>query len=118
MTHMTTDEKYMAKAIELAEKARGCTSPNPMVGAIIVKDGRIIGEGYHQKAGEPHAEVYALHQAGMDARGATLYVTLEPASRSISNPLPATNGLGSIIPMTTRVIPAAITRFAQGGVFP
>ena len=80
MIHMTTDEKYMAKAIDLAEKARGYTSPNPMVGAIIVKDGRIIGEGYHQKAGEPHAEVYALHQAGMDAKGATLYVTLEPCA--------------------------------------
>jgi len=107
MTHMTTDEKYMAKAIELAEKARGCTSPNPMVGAIIVKDGRIIGEGYHQKAGEPHAEVYALHQAGMDARGATLYVTLEPCSH-----------YGKTPPCAKRVIAAGISRVVIGMIDP
>lgn len=107
MTHMTTDEKYMAKAIELAEKARGCTSPNPMVGALIVKDGRIIGEGYHQKAGEPHAEVYALHQAGMDARGATLYVTLEPCSH-----------YGKTPPCAKRVIAAGISRVVIGMIDP
>lgn len=72
------DMEYMQRALELAALARGRTSPNPMVGAVIVKHGRIVGEGYHQQAGGPHAEVFALRQAGESARGATLYVTLEP----------------------------------------
>jgi len=72
------DEQYMQRAIELASKAKGKTSPNPLVGAVIVKDGKIIGEGYHQKAGTPHAEIHALHMAEDNAAGATLYVTLEP----------------------------------------
>lgn len=70
----------MRLALELAAKARGRTSPNPMVGAVIVKDGEIVGQGYHHKAGTPHAEVHALRQAGEKARGAVLYVTLEPCS--------------------------------------
>ncbi len=69
---------YMQKALELAEKARGQTSPNPLVGAVVVKDGQIVGQGYHQKAGTPHAEIHALREAGAKARGACLYVTLEP----------------------------------------
>lgn len=73
-----TDEQFMHRALELALKGWGKTSPNPMVGAVIVKGNRIIGEGYHHKAGSPHAEVNALHKAGKRARGATLYVTLEP----------------------------------------
>lgn len=73
-------EKYMQLALELAEKARGKTSPNPLVGAVIVKDGQIIGQGYHQKAGGPHAEVFALNEAKEEAKGATMYVTLEPCS--------------------------------------
>ncbi len=73
-------EKYMRLALELAEQARGRTSPNPMVGAVIVKDGEIVGKGYHQKAGTPHAEVHAMNEAGEHAKGATLYVTLEPCS--------------------------------------
>lgn len=78
---MTKDEeKYMLRAIALAEKARGFTVPNPLVGAVIVKDRQIVGEGYHQKAGEPHAEVMALNRAGAESNGATLYVTLEPCS--------------------------------------
>ena len=68
----------MNMALRLAEKGRGRTSPNPMVGAIVVKNGRVVGRGYHPKAGEPHAEVMALHKAGPQARGATLYLTLEP----------------------------------------
>lgn len=72
------DVEYMQRAIELATLARGRTSPNPLVGAVIVKDGKIIGEGYHKKAGTPHAEIHALDAAGNEARGATLYVSLEP----------------------------------------
>ncbi|MEW6189067.1 MAG: bifunctional diaminohydroxyphosphoribosylaminopyrimidine deaminase/5-amino-6-(5-phosphoribosylamino)uracil reductase RibD [Actinomycetota bacterium] len=71
-------EQYMKRAIELAEKGRGRTSPNPLVGAVIVKDGAIVGEGFHARAGEPHAEVNALNKAQEKARGATMYVTLEP----------------------------------------
>lgn len=73
-------EKYMRMALELAERARGRTSPNPLVGAVLVRDGEIVGQGYHQKAGTPHAEVHALRAAGEKARGAVLYVTLEPCS--------------------------------------
>ncbi len=72
------DEKYMRMALELAEKGRGKTTPNPMVGAVLVKNGRVIGQGYHKKAGTPHAEIHALRQAGSKARGSTLYITLEP----------------------------------------
>jgi diaminohydroxyphosphoribosylaminopyrimidine deaminase/5-amino-6-(5-phosphoribosylamino)uracil reductase len=71
-------EKYMRRAIQLAQKAAGRTSPNPMVGAVLVKGGRVIAEGYHRKAGGPHAEIVALDRAAARARGATLYVSLEP----------------------------------------
>jgi diaminohydroxyphosphoribosylaminopyrimidine deaminase / 5-amino-6-(5-phosphoribosylamino)uracil reductase len=71
---------YMNLAMNLALKAKARTSPNPMVGALVVKNGRIIGQGYHEKAGSAHAEVVALDQAGQKARGATLYVTLEPCA--------------------------------------
>ncbi|MDZ7834940.1 MAG: bifunctional diaminohydroxyphosphoribosylaminopyrimidine deaminase/5-amino-6-(5-phosphoribosylamino)uracil reductase RibD [Alkalibacterium sp.] len=74
------DIKYMRRALELAEKGKGHTSPNPMVGAVIVKDGRIIGEGYHEKVGEAHAEVNAISSATESVEGATIYVTLEPCS--------------------------------------
>lgn len=77
---MLTDEKIMKYALELAVKAKGNTTPNPMVGAVIVKDGEIVGQGYHEKAGNPHAEIHALREAGEKAQGATLYVTLEPCS--------------------------------------
>jgi diaminohydroxyphosphoribosylaminopyrimidine deaminase/5-amino-6-(5-phosphoribosylamino)uracil reductase len=72
------DKKYIGAAIELASAARGKTSPNPCVGAVVVKRGMIVGKGYHRYAGGPHAEVYALKQAGKKAKGATLYVSLEP----------------------------------------
>ena len=74
------NEKYMQKALALAARAQGRTSPNPMVGAVVVKDNQVVGEGYHRKAGTPHAEVHALQAAGEAARGATLYVNLEPCS--------------------------------------
>ncbi len=69
---------FMQRALDLAKRATGRTSPNPLVGAVIVKNGQVIGEGYHQKAGTPHAEVHALNAAGENAKGATIYVTLEP----------------------------------------
>lgn len=74
------DVFYMKTALELAAKAEGHTSPNPLVGCVIVKSGRVIGEGYHKKAGLAHAEVEALKQAGSKAKGAVLYVNLEPCS--------------------------------------
>ena len=74
------DEKYMRMAIELAKKGAGAVNPNPMVGAVVVKNGEVFGKGYHKFFGGPHAEVYALEEAGEDAHGATIYVTLEPCS--------------------------------------
>ena len=74
----TTDTDFLEMAYGLAEKARGRTSPNPCVGAVLVKKGRILGTGFHEEAGKPHAEIIALAQAGRKARGATLYLTLEP----------------------------------------
>ncbi|WP_298705062.1 bifunctional diaminohydroxyphosphoribosylaminopyrimidine deaminase/5-amino-6-(5-phosphoribosylamino)uracil reductase RibD [uncultured Veillonella sp.] len=94
-----TDEQYMARALSLAAKAIGHTHPNPMVGAVVVKDGRIIGEGYHHKAGEAHAEVNALREAGAEAQGATLYVTLEPCAH-----------YGKTPPCAKRVIEAGLKR--------
>jgi diaminohydroxyphosphoribosylaminopyrimidine deaminase/5-amino-6-(5-phosphoribosylamino)uracil reductase len=80
---VTTDADYMARALALAERGRGSTSPNPMVGALVVDDeGVVVGRGFHQAAGGPHAEVLALADAGERARGATLYCTLEPCSHT------------------------------------
>ncbi len=75
---MHTEEKYMQRAIELAKKGQGMVNPNPLVGAVIVKDGRIIGEGYHEKYGQLHAERNALKNCTENPKGAALYVTLEP----------------------------------------
>jgi diaminohydroxyphosphoribosylaminopyrimidine deaminase/5-amino-6-(5-phosphoribosylamino)uracil reductase len=75
-----TDERWMRRALALAERGRYSTSPNPMVGAVLVRGGRVVGEGWHRRAGGPHAEIAALARAGARARGATLYVTLEPCS--------------------------------------
>lgn len=79
---MTKEDKlmYMRRAIELAAKGEGSVNPNPLVGAVIVKDGRIIGQGYHEKYGGPHAEVNAFNQAEEDVTGATMFVTLEPCA--------------------------------------
>ena len=74
------DHEFMAQALRLAERGLYTTTPNPRVGCVIVKDGNVVGEGWHQKAGEAHAEVHALRAAGEGARGATVYVTLEPCS--------------------------------------
>ena len=78
-----TDADYMVRALFHAARGRGRTSPNPVVGAVVVSaDGVVVGQGYHAKAGEPHAEVYALNSAGERARGGTLYCTLEPCSHT------------------------------------
>jgi len=74
------DEHWMKRALRLAEKGKGRTSPNPMVGAVLLKNGKVVGEGYHARAGEAHAEILALRQAGEAARGSTLYLNLEPCA--------------------------------------
>jgi diaminohydroxyphosphoribosylaminopyrimidine deaminase/5-amino-6-(5-phosphoribosylamino)uracil reductase len=91
-TFTAQDEMYMARAIELAKKGRFTTTPNPNVGCVLVKDNHIIGEGFHQLAGQGHAEVNALAVAGENAKGATAYVTLEPCSHYGRTP-PCAEGL-------------------------
>lgn len=86
------DNLYMAKAIELAKEGLYTTQPNPRVGCVIVKDGQIVGEGFHARAGQPHAEVFALRQAAQHAQGATVYVTLEPCAHYGRTP-PCANAL-------------------------
>ncbi len=83
---MTTDTEYMQRALRLAEKGRYTTDPNPRVGCVIVNGGRVVGEGWHRRAGEAHAEVNALAQAGAQSQGATAYVTLEPCSHTGKTP--------------------------------
>jgi len=78
MAASTADSGFMSQAIELAEQGRGAVEPNPLVGCVIVRDGKIVGQGYHQRFGGPHAEIEALGAAGDAARGADVYVTLEP----------------------------------------
>jgi diaminohydroxyphosphoribosylaminopyrimidine deaminase / 5-amino-6-(5-phosphoribosylamino)uracil reductase len=75
-----TERGWLERALELAERGRGTTAPNPVVGAVLVREGEVVGEGWHERAGGPHAEVVALEAAGGKARGATLYVTLEPCA--------------------------------------
>jgi len=86
------DSRMMQRCLELARRALGRTSPNPMVGAVVVQDGEIVGEGFHPRAGEPHAEVFALREAGDRARGATVYVSLEPCNHYGRTP-PCSEGL-------------------------
>src|SRR6266480_2501039 len=77
---------FLERALDLAERGRGTTQPNPVVGAVLVRDGEVVGEGWHERKGEPHAEVNAIAAAGNRARGATLYVTLEPCAHVGATP--------------------------------
>ena len=87
MADFTADDHlHMAEALRLAERGLYSTDPNPRVGALLVKDGKVVGRGFHRKAGEAHAEVLALKEAGAAARGATLYVTLEPCAHQGKTP--------------------------------
>ncbi|MFZ5760380.1 MAG: bifunctional diaminohydroxyphosphoribosylaminopyrimidine deaminase/5-amino-6-(5-phosphoribosylamino)uracil reductase RibD [Thermodesulfobacteriota bacterium] len=102
-----TDETFMREALRLARKGIGRTSPNPAVGAVVVKGDRIIGRGWHRKAGTPHAEIHALRQAGDNARGATIYVTLEPC-----------NHTGRTPPCTREILASGISRVVAGMIDP
>ncbi len=98
MSDKKSDENYMSIALDLAAKGQGRTSPNPMVGAVIVKDGKIVGKGWHRKAGTPHGEAAALMDAGPNAEGGTLYVNLEPCCHRDKLTPPCTDAiLGSRI---------------------
>src|SRR4051812_45112892 len=94
-----SDETFMRRALALAARGWGQTAPNPMVGAVVVAGGEIVGEGFHARYGEPHAEVGALAAAGARARGATLYATLEPCAHHGKTP-----------PCANAVIAAGIAR--------
>lgn len=100
---LMNDEYWMKRVLRLAEKGKGRTSPNPMVGAVLVKAGKVVGEGYHAKAGEPHAEIVALGQAGRNAKGAMLYINLEPCTH-----------YGRTPPCAPRVIEAGIKKAVIG----
>ena len=102
-----TNETYILEALELAKKAWGQTSPNPLVGALVVKDDKIVGRGYHHCAGEAHAEINALNDAGKNARGADIYVSLEPCST-----------FGLTPPCTQAIIDAGIKKVFVGSVDP
>lgn len=99
MSFTDVDSRHMLRALELAERGRGFVEPNPMVGCVIVRDGTVVGEGFHARFGGPHAEVAALEAAGANARGSTLYVTLEPCCHQGKTP-----------PCTKAVISAGIRR--------
>ncbi len=102
-----TDRAFMTKALKLARQGLGLTRPNPAVGAVVVRDGKVIGRGWHRKAGTPHAEVHALNDAGKAARGASLYVTLEPC-----------NHTGRTPPCTHAILDAGINRVIIGALDP
>jgi diaminohydroxyphosphoribosylaminopyrimidine deaminase / 5-amino-6-(5-phosphoribosylamino)uracil reductase len=97
----------LARALELAERGRGTTRPNPVVGAVVVRDSEVVGEGWHERAGGPHAEVVALEQAGERARGATMYVSLEPCSTHGRTP-----------PCTDAIVAASVSRVVTGATDP
>jgi diaminohydroxyphosphoribosylaminopyrimidine deaminase / 5-amino-6-(5-phosphoribosylamino)uracil reductase len=119
-----SDAGFMRRALELAERGRGLTSPNPMVGAVVVRDGRIVGEGVHLKAGSLHAEIDALAAAGDAARGATLYVTLEPCTHHGRTPpcapVVAAAGVARVVAALTdpnpRVAGGGAARLREAGV--
>jgi diaminohydroxyphosphoribosylaminopyrimidine deaminase/5-amino-6-(5-phosphoribosylamino)uracil reductase len=98
---------HLERALELAERGRGTTHPNPVVGAVVVADGETVGEGWHERKGGPHAEVSALEEAGAGARGATLYVTLEPCSRHGATP-----------PCVDAIVAAGVARVVVGAADP
>lgn len=102
-----TDEYYMKMALKLARRGDGRTSPNPMVGAVIVRDGKVIGKGYHRKFGEAHAEVNAINDVSGSVEGATFYVTLEPCSHH-----------GKTSPCVDKIIEAKASRVVIGTVDP
>ena len=109
------DERFMRRALRLAARGIGHTSPNPVVGALVVKGGQVVGEGYHRQAGSPHAEIHALDNAGDQAKSATLYVTLEPCNHQGRTP-PCTevivrSGVGRVVVGCTDPNP----RVAGGG---
>lgn len=104
---MSIHNKYMAIAMKSALRARGLTSPNPMVGALVVKNGRIIGRGYHEKAGARHAEIVALDEAADKAKGSTLYVTLEPCAH-----------FGRTPPCVDRIIKSGVKKVVVGMIDP
>lgn len=106
-TSNDTDERFMRRALVLARRGRGRTSPNPMVGALVVAEGKIVAEGYHPRAGEPHAEVFALRAAGARTTGATLYTTLEPCCTT-----------GRTGPCTELIVAGGISRVVIGATDP
>ena len=97
----------LERALELAERGRGTTYPNPVVGAVVVRDGEVVGEGWHERKGEPHAEVIALQAAGERARGATLFVTMEPCAHHGTTP-----------PCTEAVLAAGVAKVVAGSLDP
>src|SRR6516225_9006543 len=106
----SSDEPWMRRALELAERGRGHVEPNPLVGAVVVRDGVNVGEGWHRRYGEAHAEVNALSAAGEAARGATLYVTLEPCCHHGKTP-PCTDAI--LRAGVGRVVAAMLDPFPQ-----
>lgn len=104
------DVWYMARALELAERGQGYVEPNPLVGCVVVRDGQVVGEGYHERYGGPHAEIVALERAGAQARGATLFVTLEPCCHHGKTP-PCTEAI--LAAGVARVVAALADPFPQ-----
>ena len=113
---MANDKTYMRRAIELALQGRGRTSPNPIVGAVLVKGGRVVGEGFHMRVGGPHAEIGALKEARGKARGADLYVTLEPCCHEGRTP-PCVDSIASGASSSVRAIRIPWSTAAASGYF-
>ncbi len=104
---ITDDQSWMLHCLQLAQTAQGRTAPNPLVGCVVVAEGNCIGSGFHPRAGQPHAEIFALHQAAEQARGATLYVNLEPC-----------NHRGRTAPCTEAIIRSGLARVVVGMIDP